>query len=137
MIGFESDTIEPEGGHPRSFCRPEAGHHPDLCITPLPQTPLWDEIVEKYGIWDHDYHNYDGKHMVWNHPHIKPEEFQDILDWSFKQTYSWATPIRTSGRVWANAYRYGGLTGVKEVAAYITRANKFDWNQGLRLLKVG
>jgi len=74
--------------------------------------------------------------MVWNHPRIAPEEFPKILDWAFKQTYSWYTPIRTSGRVWGNAYRYGGLSGVREVAAYISRANKFDWKQGLRLLEV-
>jgi hypothetical protein len=36
--------------------------------------------------------------------------------------------------VWGNAYRYGGWEGVKEVAAYISRANKFDWNAGPRLL---
>ncbi|MDD4446327.1 MAG: hypothetical protein PHN61_01470, partial [Methanothrix sp.] len=105
-------------------------------ITPLPQTPMWTEIVEKFGIWDQDYHHYDGKHMVWNHPQIKPEEFPKILDWSFKQVHPWYTPFRTSSRVWGNAYRYGGWEGVKEVAAYISRANKFDWNAGLRLLDV-
>jgi hypothetical protein len=45
-------------------------------------------------------------------------------------------PIRTSARVWGNAYRYGGVAGLREVAAYITRANRFDWSQGPRLLKV-
>jgi hypothetical protein len=74
--------------------------------------------------------------MVWNHPHISPERFPEILNWSFKQVYPWSTPIRTSARVWGNAYRYGGWAGVKEVASYIRRANKFDWNAGLRLLKV-
>jgi radical SAM superfamily enzyme YgiQ (UPF0313 family) len=136
MIGFETDTIESLKVDIPKLAALKLDITQICVITPLPQTPLWTEITEKYGIWDQDYHNYDGKHMVWNHPHIKPSEFQGILDWSFKQTYSWTAPIRTSARVWGNAYRYGGLAGIKEVAAYISRANKFDWNSGPRLLEV-
>jgi hypothetical protein len=97
---------------------------------------MWAEIQEKFGIFDLDYHHHDGKHLVWNHPHIKPNEMLDILDWSFKQVHPWYAPMRTSARVWTNAYRYGGLAGMKEVASYISRANKFDWSQGPRLLEV-
>jgi radical SAM superfamily enzyme YgiQ (UPF0313 family) len=136
MIGFEDDTKESLKVDIPRLAALKLDITQICVITPLPQTPLWDEIEERYGIWDHDYHNYDGKHMVWNHPQISPAEFPGILDWSFKQTYSWTTPIRTSARVWANAYRYGGLAGLKEVAAYISRANRFDWNERPRLLKV-
>ncbi|MCX6675660.1 MAG: radical SAM protein [Methanothrix sp.] len=136
MIGFETDTIESLKVDIPKLAALKLDITQICVITPLPQTPLWTEITEKYGIWDQDYHDYDGKHMVWNHPHIKPSEFQGILDWSFKQTYSWTAPIRTSARVWGNAYRYGGLAGIREVAAYISRANKFDWNSGPRLLEV-
>lgn len=136
MIGFEDDTIKSLKEDIPKLAALKLDITQICVITPLPQTPLYTEIEEKYGIWDHDYHNYDGKHMVWNHPHIAPEEFPKILDWSFGKTYSWITPIRTSARVWANAYRYGGLAGMKEVAAYISRANKFDWSQGPRLLDV-
>jgi radical SAM superfamily enzyme YgiQ (UPF0313 family) len=136
MIGFETDTKESLKEDILKLAALKLDITQICVITPLPQTPLWTEIEQKYGIWDHDYHNYDGKHMVWNHPHIKPSEFQSILDWSFKQTYSWTVPIRTSARVWGNAYRYGGLAGIKEVAAYISRANKFDWKTGPRLLEV-
>ena len=136
MIGFETDTKESLKVDIPKLAALKLDITQICVITPLPQTPLWTEITEKYGIWDQDYHNYDGKHMVWNHPRIKPSEFQGILDWSFKQTYSWTAPIRTSARVWGNAYRYGGLAGIREVAAYISRANKFDWNSGPRLLEV-
>jgi hypothetical protein len=60
----------------------------------------------------------------------------DILDLSFRQVHPWYAPLRTSARVWSNAYHFGGLAGVKEVAAYISRANKFDWKQGPRFLQV-
>ena len=136
MIGFEGDTKESLREDIPKLASLKLDITQICVLTPLPQTPLYKEIVEKYGIWDHDYHNYDGKHMVWNHPNLKPEEIPGILDWSFKQVYPLTAPIRTSARVWGNAYRYGGVAGLREVAAYIARANRFDWSQGPRLLKV-
>jgi radical SAM superfamily enzyme YgiQ (UPF0313 family) len=136
MIGFEEDTRDSLREDIKKLAALQLDITQICVITPLPQTPMWKEIEEKYGIWDQDYHNYDGKHMVWNHPHIKPEEFPEILDWSFSQVYPWQTPIRTSGRVWGNAYHYGGWAGVREVAAYIIRANRFDWNSSPRFLSL-
>ena len=74
MIGFESDTKESLKEDIPQLAALKLDITQICVLTPLPQTPLWAEIVEKYGIWDHDYHHYDGKHLVWNHPHIKPEE---------------------------------------------------------------
>jgi radical SAM superfamily enzyme YgiQ (UPF0313 family) len=136
MIGFEEDTKESLKEDIKKLASLKIDITQICVVTPLPQTPLWKEVEEKFGIFDKDWHNYDGKHMTWNHPHIKPEDFPGILDQSFKQTYSWKTPIITSGRVWYNAYRYGGVAGLKEVASYISRANKFDWNYGPRFLDI-
>ena len=136
MIGFEEDTKESLKEDIKQLAALKLDITQICVITPLPQTPMWKELEEKFGIWDHDYHHYDGKHMVWNHPQIRPDEFPRILDWSLKQVYPFSAPIRTSWRVWANAYRYGGWSGVKEVFAYIRRANKFDWNAGPRLFNV-
>jgi hypothetical protein len=135
MIGFEDDTKQSLREDIKKLAALKLDITQICVITPLPQTPMWTELEEKYGIWDQDYHHYDGKHMVWNHPHIKPEEFTEILDWSLKQVYPWKTPLRTSARVWVNAYHYGGWAGIKEVASYISRANRFDWNSGPRFLK--
>jgi radical SAM superfamily enzyme YgiQ (UPF0313 family) len=100
-----------------------------VCVmTPLPQTKLWDELEENYGIFEKDWHKYDMKHLVWNHPHVSPQEMEEVLSWSLKRVYNRLTPMRTSFRVWANAYRYAGWAGMKEVGSYVTRANKFDFN---------
>jgi len=136
MICFEDDTVESLKKDIPKLAALKLDITQICVLTPLPQTPMWKEIEEKYGITDKDWHHYDGKYLVWNHPNIKPEEIPGILDWSFKRVYHWSTPIRTSARVWGNAYRYAGIAGLKEVAAYISRANKFDYNQGPRLLKV-
>lgn len=136
MIGFESDTRESLKQDIPQLANLKLDITQICVLTPLPQTPLWTEIEGKYGIWDHDYQHYDGKHLVWNHPHIKPQEIEGILDWSFKKVHPWSAPLRTSARVWSGAYRYGGIAGVKEVAAYIPRANRFDWTAAPRLLDV-
>lgn len=47
-------------------------------MTPFPQTPLWDELDSKYGIFDRAYRHYDAKHLVWNHPHILPDQMPDL-----------------------------------------------------------
>ncbi len=134
MIGFEDDTRESLKIDIPKLAALKLDITQICVLTPLPQTPLCKEIEEKYGIWDRDWHHYDGKNLVWNHPNIKPEEIPGILDWSFKQVYPWTTPLRTSARVWRGAFRYAGWAGVKEVASYMSKANKFDFSQ-IRLLE--
>jgi radical SAM superfamily enzyme YgiQ (UPF0313 family) len=129
MIGFEDDTWESLQEDIPKLAALKLDITQICVLTPLPQTPLWKDIEEKHGIIDRDWHHYDGKHLVWNHPCIRPDEMQVILDWSLKQVNSWTVPLRTSARVWGNAYRYAGLAGLREVAAYISRANKFDFSQ--------
>jgi len=48
-------------------------------ITPFPQTPLWNELSSKYGIFDRDYHHYRLRHLVWRHPNISPLQMQYML----------------------------------------------------------
>jgi radical SAM superfamily enzyme YgiQ (UPF0313 family) len=136
MIGFEDDSWQTLKEDIPKLAALKLDITQICVLTPLPQTPLWKEIEEKYGIIDRDWHHYDGKHLVWNHPHLKPAEMQQILDWSLGRVNSWTVPFRTSARVWANAYRYAGLAGLREVAAYISRANRFDFSQR-RLLELG
>lgn len=84
IIGFEQDTAESV----RRDLQAVADLNLDLtqvCIlTPLPGTPLWDEIDSKYGIFEKDYEKYDAGHLVWNHPHLSPAEARDIVDWSLE-----------------------------------------------------
>jgi radical SAM superfamily enzyme YgiQ (UPF0313 family) len=138
MIGFENDTRESLQQDIKKLAALKLDITQICVTTPLPQTPLWEEIERKYGIIDRDYHHYDGKHLVWNHPHIKPGEMEEILDWSLRQVYPWTAPLRTSSRVWRNAYYYAGLEGIKEIASYIARANRFDFSPPKpRLLGIG
>lgn len=127
MIGFEDDTPQSIPEDMKKLAALKLDITQICVITPLPQTPLWNEIEERHGIIDRDYHHYDGKHLVWDHPHITPQQMEKILDQSLKTVYPWTAPLRTSYRVWANSYHYAGMSGLREVASYITRANRFNF----------
>ncbi len=128
MIGFPDDTKESLKTDIKDLANLKLDITQICIMTPLPQTKLWDELNEQYGIFEKDWHRFDMKHLVWNHPNIPPEEMEEVLSWSLKQVYNRTTPLRTSFRVWANAYRYAGISGMKEVASYVSRANRFDFN---------
>jgi len=128
MIGFPGDTKESLKKDIVDLANLKLDITQICIMTPLPQTKLWDELEDQYGIFEKDWHKFDMKSLVWNHPNIPPEEMKEILGWSLKRVYNRFTPIRTSFRVWSNAYRYAGVSGMREVAAYVSRANKFDFN---------
>ena len=133
MIGFEEDTKESLREDIKKLAALKLDITQICVITPLPQTPMWTEIEEKFGIWDHDYHHHDGKHMVWNHPHIKPEEFPEHPGLVLQAGPSLACAPAHLGPGLGQCLPLRRLAGVKEVAAYITRANKFDWKPAFEI----
>ena len=87
MIGLESDT---EQSIRTSVERLRAMGFDlvQMCVlTPLPQTPLWRHIDERYGINTRDYSQFDGKHLVWNHPNLSKRQVEELLHWSFRMLY--------------------------------------------------
>ncbi|MGC9514674.1 B12-binding domain-containing radical SAM protein [Methanocrinis sp.] len=135
MIGFAGDTK----GSMKEDIERLAALKLDLtqiCVlTPLPKTELWEEIDRRYGIFDRDYHHYDGKHLVWNHPSITPSEMERVLDRSMRRVNPRTAPLRSSARIWKKAYQEAGLAGIRELLSYIFRANRFDYDRGPRMLK--
>jgi len=47
-------------------------------ITPYPRTPYWEEIDDRYGIFDREYRHYDQTHLVWRHPLITPDRMREL-----------------------------------------------------------
>jgi hypothetical protein len=79
IIGFESDTAESVERDLKNVAKLNLDLTQVCILTPLPGTPLWDEIDRKYGIFEKDYEKYDAGHLVWNHPHLKPAEAREIV----------------------------------------------------------
>jgi len=80
MLGYEEDTYE-------SILRDIEFIRENLwfdlfqltVMTPYPRTPLWYDLESRYGIFEHDYHKFDARHLVWNHPNISPRQMDKLL----------------------------------------------------------
>ncbi len=87
IIGFENDTVDSVKRDILELHKLKFDFYQICILTPLPTTPLWDEIDTKYGIFEKDYSNFDANHLVWNHPNIPRKEMQELLTWSLKHAY--------------------------------------------------
>ena len=95
-----------------------------LCIiTPLPQTPLWDEIEEKYGIFEKDYRKYNAKHLVWNHPEISPNEMQELLYYGFDIVNPRRSVFRRLEKTLIGTVRSKGFSGAGELVKNLYKSN--------------
>jgi radical SAM superfamily enzyme YgiQ (UPF0313 family) len=87
MLGFETDTIASLKKDLRRLSELKLDITQLCVVTPFPRTPLWDHIEKTYGIFDKDYHHFNAKHLVWNHPHISPDEMSSLIEYGFKICY--------------------------------------------------
>jgi radical SAM superfamily enzyme YgiQ (UPF0313 family) len=95
-----------------------------LCIiTPLPKTPLWDEIDQKYGIFEKDWHKYNTKHLVWNHPTISPAEMEELLYYGFDKANPRRTVFRRLKKIGVGTLKTKGISGLGEMIKNIYRSN--------------
>jgi radical SAM superfamily enzyme YgiQ (UPF0313 family) len=80
MMGYQNMTAEESIQDAILFKQMGFDIHSVNVMTPFPQTALWNELESKYGIFDRNYRHYDAKHLVWNHPHIQPEQMSDLYN---------------------------------------------------------
>jgi radical SAM superfamily enzyme YgiQ (UPF0313 family) len=134
MIGFPTDTAASIREDVERLASLKLDLTQICVLTPLPRTKLWEEVAGRYGISDLDYHHFDGKHLVWNHPNISPEEMEELLDWSMRRVNPRTAPLRSSARIWRKAYGEAGVAGVRVLLSCLVRANRFDYAAGPRML---
>lgn len=76
MIGYEEDTQESVLRDYRTLREIGFDAYQLTVLTPYPKTPLWYDVKERYGIFEHDHHKYDARYLVWNHPNITPGQMK-------------------------------------------------------------
>jgi radical SAM superfamily enzyme YgiQ (UPF0313 family) len=103
MIGFATDTVQSIRLDLKKLANLKIVFNQLCVVTPLPRTPLWYETDSKYGIFEKDWRKYDVKHLVFNHPHIKPGEMEELLVWGFKLLNS---PLRFYNCITRLSQRY-------------------------------
>ena len=130
IIGLESDTEESIRASIRNL-RKMAFDLVQVCVlTPLPQTPLWQTIEQRYGINTGDYRQFDGKHLVWNHPALGKKQIEELLNWSYGMLYprlNFARTILKHGR--AHVRRIGRWRAAPYLLANTLRLNLRPFRQ--------
>lgn len=79
MIGYEDMNAEETLEDAMRFKEADFDYSTVCILTPFPQTPLWEELSSKYGIFDRDPRHYRLRHLVWRHPHISPLQMRYLL----------------------------------------------------------
>ena len=98
-------------------------------ITPLSRTPQWHRIENDYGILDKDWHHYNSKHLVCNHPNINSKEMRDLLDLGFCITYPRIRNLEASlGFVKRYIDYRGFIGGMGYSIKHFIHANNFDYH---------
>jgi radical SAM superfamily enzyme YgiQ (UPF0313 family) len=77
MLGFPGDTEESVQEDVRELASWGFFLMQFTLLTPFPGTPLWEEIGDR--VWDEDWRHYDTYHLVWEHPHLSPEQARGLL----------------------------------------------------------
>ena len=95
ILGFDTDTAESIRRDVDLLARLDLDVVQVQVLTPYPRTQQRAEIERKYGIFDHNLNKYNSRHLVWNHPHITPDEMHLLQQWAnAKLSSSWRA-VRT------------------------------------------
>lgn len=103
MIGYESGTEESIRSDLTELANAD-NDFTQLCVVkPYPRTPLWREVDSKYGIFEKDWHKWDARHLVWNHPHVSPQKMEELFQWGIRRLNRASGYFRGVAR-WTNLY---------------------------------
>ena len=83
IIGFEGDTVESVKRDFRRLRRLKPDFMKLFVATPFPESVLWAQIQQEYGIDTSDWSKFDAKHLVWNHPQLTREDVQTLLEYGY------------------------------------------------------
>ncbi len=128
MLGFENETVESIKKDIMTLKKLNITLTQVCALTPLPRTPLWKHLDSNFGIFEKDYHKYDLKNLVWNHPNIKPDEMRDLLNWSLHELNGNYT-ARSLSKLIGYYLKFGPINGTVHLAKHIYRANTFNYRE--------
>jgi radical SAM superfamily enzyme YgiQ (UPF0313 family) len=130
IIGFENETTRDIKENVKKVARLKLDVTQVCVLTPFPRTGMWDYIKDRYGIFDTNWHHYEGKHLVWNHPLIEPRQMHELLEWSLRECYRKQRPFE-SYRKLVHAYKElekdGCWRGLRALYRSYRKASRYDY----------
>ena len=84
IVGMEHHTPENIGSEIEHACAHETDFHQFMLYTPVPGTPLYQQVAEEGRLLDVDLADIHGQFQFnFRHPAISPEQSKKFLDWAF------------------------------------------------------
>ncbi|NIP55867.1 MAG: radical SAM protein [Phycisphaerae bacterium] len=124
MIGFENDTEASLQEDLRQLESLKLDIVQVCILTPFHGTSLYQRLSEKYGIDESDLSKFDGKNLVWNHPHFSRSCIEQKLREFFQVSFPPAREIETMKRYARRVIKSAGMeAGLSFLAGSFLRAN--------------
>ncbi len=82
ILGFEQDTVESIHEDVEILAGLDIDVVQVQVLTPYPKTAQRASIETNYGIFNMNLSKYNSRNLVWNHPHITPEDMRDLQRWA-------------------------------------------------------
>jgi anaerobic magnesium-protoporphyrin IX monomethyl ester cyclase len=92
MIAQPEDTVQSIRDEIDFLCTYNLGVYQFNVITPYPGTAMFDEYQNRILDWNWRY--FDGKHLVWRHPNLSPEDVQRALVYAYRKANTLVRRIR-------------------------------------------
>jgi radical SAM superfamily enzyme YgiQ (UPF0313 family) len=99
IFGFERDTPESFDRVYEFAMRNRLAMVNTGIMTPFPGTEVFEKTKREGKIFDHDWENYTGANLVWDHPIMGKEEIEDLYVKFRQRFYSWPSIFK---RFWSN-----------------------------------
>jgi len=104
MIAQPEDTAQSIRDEIDMLCRYHLGVYQFNVITPYPGTAMFEEY--KHRILDQDWRHFDGKHLVWKHPSLSPDDVQRVLVYAYIRSNTLYKRIRPVPRFYRFKRKY-------------------------------
>jgi radical SAM superfamily enzyme YgiQ (UPF0313 family) len=99
IIGFEQDAEQSIRENILELKRYHVDAPQIQILTPQPETILFKQIQNDYGIITFDYSKYDTTHLVWNHPHVSPQRMRQLMFWANDVLFTPRNSLRTAWKI--------------------------------------
>ena len=94
VFGFDSDTVKVFEDTYEFLVKNKVEISLLNILVPLPGTELYKRYAKEGRIFDHNWENYDGRHVVYYPELMTPEELENGFFQLWKELYSWPSIIK-------------------------------------------
>lgn len=101
-------------------------------LTPLPGTPLYEQMEKSDRIFDHNWKNYNGNHVVYYPVRLTPEQLYEGFHFLLRSAYSWRGIFKRAFCLKPHSILFWTMNGVfrKGVLKYLKDQQRKCWRIG-------